>query len=137
MDGWSGPTLAYFIGITCHFVSNEWTLESLCLGSVPAEGSKTANYISYIIPKRYGVFIDDETLIVSLVTDRGSNYLKGGKLILDVEDNTTCLDHGIQGVVQRALQKTPHCDETLSSCREITKIVQNTPEWRALVDALI
>ena len=80
-DMWTSLANDAYISLTTHYISKEWKMESVCLGTIPVSewhtGDNIALWIEQILEKS-GISTEK---IVSFVHDNGSNFVRAGKIL--------------------------------------------------------
>jgi hypothetical protein len=132
-DGWSGPCLDSFVGLTIHYIK-DWKLHSGCLGLVYVIGSKTSTYISRVINQVISDSLPKGCIVGSIVTDGGANFKKAQKIVLEEENSLICISHGTQTCIKSALKNTGNALTEVDKTRDIIKTVKNTSNLRAIVN---
>jgi hypothetical protein len=106
IDGWSGVHIEYFIGLTLHWIDSNWRMQKCFMGILHLPGSKTSQYLSYMVKIIYSKFLTEKAIIGSIISDQGANYKKCTKILLGDDDAKSCAAHDIQNVVLKGLTKT-------------------------------
>ena len=78
-DRWTSLANDAYISLTTHFISGEWNMESVCLGTMPVSERHTGDNISSWIEEILGNFGISTQKVVSFVHDDGSNFVRAGK----------------------------------------------------------
>ena len=80
-DMWTNLANDAYISLTTHYISKEWKMESVCLGTIPVSerhtGDNIALWIEEILEK-WGISTEK---VVSFVHDNGSNFVRAGKIL--------------------------------------------------------
>ena len=130
-DIWSSIKNEAFIGVTIHYITNEWELKHFTLEVLRITGSHTGNAIYEILCK----LLDDFGLkkkIISVTTDNGSNMVLVYRL-LENDFNTQvpeldfihsrCICHILNLAVNAGLKKE---ESLLKKLRKLIKCVRKT-----------
>lgn len=92
-------------GVTAHFISDKWTLESVVLALTPAPGSHTAEYVKDLVTRSLSRWNLTEKAF-SLTTDGVANMLSAVdqlKRAEVVDESVRCVAHTIHLAVTAAL----------------------------------
>jgi hypothetical protein len=82
-DIWSSSyNSTSFLGITMHYINDDWEIKKCLLDFIPIEGSHTGILISTKLIEIFSEF-DISDRIISLTTDNGSNMLACGRELAD------------------------------------------------------
>ncbi|XP_061578646.1 zinc finger BED domain-containing protein 4-like isoform X2 [Cololabis saira] len=117
-DAWTSISTEAYLGITCHFISDDWELTSLCLTTMPLEERHTGSNIAAWIEEAMARFEISESNIVALVHDNGSNIVLAANILQEKHGwmSIRCAGHTLQLVINRAL-KHPQIIKTLGAAR--------------------
>jgi hypothetical protein len=95
-DIWSSSyNSTSFLGITMHYINDDWEIKKCLLDFIPIEGSHTGILISTKLIEIFSEF-DISDRIISLTTDNGSNMLACGRELanqLEVEFSNLTFSH--------------------------------------------
>jgi hypothetical protein len=81
LDKWTSIMITQYLGITVHFISDDWTIEKICLQCLPTNSEKsTAEDIFRDVHEAIKDFIDIEQL-TAIVTDTEATMNKFGRLV--------------------------------------------------------
>ena len=78
LDGWSSPYGSAFLGVTVHYLDENWQLQDLTVGFEHLTGKHTgqALMLTFVrVVERFQL----ERKIISITTDSGSNIRRIGK----------------------------------------------------------
>jgi hypothetical protein len=130
-DIWSSIKNEAFIGVTLHYVTDEWKLKHFTLEVLRMTGSHTGNAIYDILDKLLEDFHLKEK-IISVTTDNGSNMVLACQLLksdFDIQVPTLdfihsrCICHILNLAVNAGLKK----EETLlKKLRKLVKCIRRT-----------
>ncbi|EXX65125.1 hypothetical protein RirG_136280 [Rhizophagus irregularis DAOM 197198w] len=130
-DIWSSIKNEAFIGVTIHFITNEWKLKHFTLEVLRITGSHTGNAIYEILNKLL-VDFDLKQKIISITTDNGSNMVVACRLLKNDFDIQTpaldfihsrCICHILNLAVNAGLK---HVENLIKKLRKIVKRVRRT-----------
>lgn len=104
IDGWSDIGQRHYLGVTAHFVANDWTLQSLQLGCIPAFGvEQTAEKIVDILRHRLDSALPEDILIACVTSDNAGNMINAVNLFSGEDGAFRCIAHTTQLVVKEFL----------------------------------
>jgi hypothetical protein len=89
LDCWTSPNSKAFMGITAHYIDNNWTLQSLLLDFVPLHGVQSGEDLCEVLVAKCKEF-DILDKLLGITTDNAANLAK----LLSCFENT-CLSHNI------------------------------------------
>jgi hypothetical protein len=130
-DIWSSIKNEAFIGVTIHYINNEWELKHFTLEVARITGSHTGNAI-YEFLNELLIELHLKDKIISVTTDNGSNMVLACKLLKDSIDllSTTpyfiharCICHILNLSVISGLRKE---EFLIKKLRKIMKYVKRT-----------
>jgi hypothetical protein len=127
-----------FLGITMHYINNNWEVKKCLLDIIPIEGSHTA---TLILTKLTDVLQDFNisNKIISLTTDNGSNMLACGRELANELEagfsnftftHNRCAAHVINLAVKAGMK---HLDSSITKLRKFVIKIKNS---QLLVDDL-
>ena len=115
-DLWTSSSTMGYITLTCHYISADWTMESLVLKTAHVPGSHTSTYLTTELKK-----ITDEWNVTSKVhcaiTDGASNIK--GAIKLNHWNNLVCIAHSLNLVVTCALNDDPEAKEVIEKVKHM------------------
>jgi len=82
-----------YTSLTTHYISNEWKIESVYLGTIPASEQHTGDKISQWIEEILEKFGISTQKMVSFVHDNGSNFVHAGTILAE-KFSKSCAGHG-------------------------------------------
>ncbi|XP_074535564.1 E3 SUMO-protein ligase ZBED1-like [Halichoeres trimaculatus] len=117
-DAWTSVATEAYLGITCHFINDEWELTSLCLTTMPLEERHTGPNIASWIEEALARFEIPANKIVGIVHDNGSNIVLAANILNKKYGwmSVRCAGHTLQLVVNHALKQT-QITKTLGAAR--------------------
>src|SRR6266542_3881664 len=125
-DIWSSLKFEGFLGITIHFIDENWVLKHFTLDIFRFKGSHTGQAIAdeiYKILIEFGL----ETKIIAITTDNGSNMVLGTRLLkstlTDSFIHCRCVAHIFNLVVGAGLKIVK---EHIKKLRKLIKIIQKS-----------
>ncbi|KAK1900659.1 Zinc finger BED domain containing protein 1 [Dissostichus eleginoides] len=117
-DAWTSVATEAYLGITCHFISDDWELNSFCLTTMPLEERHTGTNIAAWIEQAVERFEIPLSKVVAVVHDNGSNVVLAANILQEKHGwvSVRCTGHTLQLVINRAL-KHPQISKALGAAR--------------------
>uniref|UniRef100_A0A671UN90 HAT C-terminal dimerisation domain-containing protein n=2 Tax=Sparus aurata TaxID=8175 RepID=A0A671UN90_SPAAU len=117
-DAWTSVATEAYLGITCHFISDDWELTSFCLTTMPLEERHTGVNIAAWIEHAIARFQVPASNIVAVVHDNGSNVVLAANILKEKRgwNSVCCAGHTLQLVISHAL-KHPQITKALGAAR--------------------
>lgn len=78
-DAWSSRAQSY-LGVTVHFINNDFIRESYALGFKQLDGKQTYKVLATALDSIFGEYCIRKSQITNIVTDGGSNFCKMFKI---------------------------------------------------------
>jgi hypothetical protein len=79
-DGWSSPYGVDFLGVTAHWIDDNWVQREMVIGFEPLNGSHTAeNMLEALLSVLYRFHLGEKLLAIT--TDKASNMLRMVRLL--------------------------------------------------------
>ncbi|XP_034147378.1 zinc finger BED domain-containing protein 4-like [Esox lucius] len=150
-DIWTSLATETYLGVTCHFRTEDWNMKSLTLATMPLEerhtGVNIATWLEEVVTK-FNISLDS---IKAVVHDNGSNVVAALKLLAEKHNwvSVRCTGHTLQLVVNHSLKETS-ISKALGAARTLvehfrrselanTKLKEkqqqmNTPEHKLIQD---
>ena len=97
-DGWESKGGDDYLGITRHFIDQEWQLRRLTLACCPFEQRHTGNNIQAVLEEEVTKIKLGPYVAKTIVTDEASNMKKGRRL--DGIWNLNCANHKLQNSIK-------------------------------------
>jgi len=107
-DIWTNVSTEAYLGITCHYIGNDWKMTSICLTTMPLEGRHTSTNIAEWLEEVAVKFEIPFEKICAIVHDNGANVVAAAKLLQEKHGWTSvrCTGHTLQLVINAALKNT-------------------------------
>jgi len=128
-DIWSSLNNEAFIGVTIHYITNEWKLKHFTLEITQITGSHTGAAICEFISNLLEEFNLKEK-ILSITTDNGSNMVAACRLLKNDLESTApnfvhcrCVCHILNLAVSAGIKKE---EDLIKRLRKIVKLVRRT-----------
>ena len=125
-DIWSSLKFEGFLGITIHFIDENWVLKHFTLDIFRFKGSHTGQAIAdeiYKILVEFGL----ETKTIAIITDNGSNMVLGARLLKSTLTNSfihcRCVAHVLNLMVGAELKIVK---EQIKKLRKLIKIIRKS-----------
>lgn len=121
-DAWTSIATEAYLGITCHFINNDWELISYCLTTMPLEERHTAENIASWIETAIEKFGIPASKIQAVVHDNAANVVAALKLLEERHgiSSIRCAGHTLQLVVNHAL-KNPQITKVIGAARSLVE----------------
>jgi len=121
-DLWTSIANDAYISLTTHYISNEWTMKSVCLGTMPVSEQHTGDNISQwieVIPEKFGISTQK---VVSFVHDNGSNFVHTGKILAEKFEwsSESCAGHDLQMCI-KAGSEINEIQQVVSAARRLVE----------------
>ncbi|XP_065816547.1 E3 SUMO-protein ligase ZBED1-like [Labrus bergylta] len=117
-DAWTSVATEAYLGITCHFINDEWELTSFYLTTMLLEERHTGPNIAKWIEEALARFEIPASKVVAIVHDNGSNIVLAANILLEKHGwmSICCAGHTLQLVINHALKQT-QITKTLGAAR--------------------
>ncbi|CAI5686607.1 unnamed protein product [Oreochromis niloticus] len=117
-DAWTSLVTESYLGVTCHFINDNWDLLSFNLATLPVEECHTAeNFASWVekVAEKFHISLHN---VLAIVHDNASNIVAALHILKEKFGVVSyrCAGHTLQLVVNHAL-KDPKIDKALSAAR--------------------
>ncbi|XP_059208582.1 E3 SUMO-protein ligase ZBED1-like [Centropristis striata] len=113
-DIWTSVATEAYLGVTCHFLGNDWEMKSLTLTTMPLEERHTAVNIAEWLEEATTKFEIPFDKVKAVVHDNGSNIVAAATILKEKHGwaSVRCAGHTLNLVVQNTLKN----NKTVSSC---------------------
>ncbi|XP_035500943.2 zinc finger BED domain-containing protein 4-like [Scophthalmus maximus] len=123
-DAWTSVATEAYLGVTCHFMNENWELSSFSLTTMPLEERHTAGNIASwveLVAEKLDISLQDNVLAIG--HDSAANVVAALRILQDKHEVAShhCAGHTLQLVVNHALEKNPMIDKTLGAARCLVK----------------
>uniref|UniRef100_A0A8C1N977 HAT C-terminal dimerisation domain-containing protein n=1 Tax=Cyprinus carpio TaxID=7962 RepID=A0A8C1N977_CYPCA len=107
-DIWTSVATEAYLGITCHYIGNDWKMTSVCLTTMPLEDRHTSTNIAEWLEEVAVKFEIPSEKICAIVHDNGANIVAAAKLLEEKHgwSSIRCTGHTLQLVINAALKNT-------------------------------
>ncbi|XP_053324528.1 E3 SUMO-protein ligase ZBED1-like [Spea bombifrons] len=105
-DIWTSVATEAYLGITCHYIGDDWKLSSLCLTTMPLEDRHTAANIAEWIEEVAAKFEIPDKKIIAIVHDGSANIVAAVNILEDKHGwaSICCTGHTLQLVINASLK---------------------------------
>uniref|UniRef100_G3PNR9 HAT C-terminal dimerisation domain-containing protein n=1 Tax=Gasterosteus aculeatus TaxID=69293 RepID=G3PNR9_GASAC len=121
-DAWTSVATEAYLGITCHFISDDWDFTSFCLTTMPLEERHTGPNIAAWVEQAVEKFEIPTSKIMAVVHDNGSNVVLAANILQEKNGwvSVRCTGHTLQLVINHAL-KNPQISKALGASRSLVE----------------
>ncbi|XP_042343871.1 E3 SUMO-protein ligase ZBED1-like [Plectropomus leopardus] len=118
-DIWTSVATEAYLGVTCHFLGEDWGMESHSLTTMPLEERHTAANIVEWIEDVIAKFDIPPEKIKAVVHDNGANVVAAAKILAEKHGwaSVRCAGHTLNLVVQGALKKNQAISKCVAAAR--------------------
>ncbi|KAL4008530.1 hypothetical protein ACER0C_002382 [Sarotherodon galilaeus] len=126
-DAWTSLVTESYLGVTCHFIVDNWDLLSFNLATLPVEERHTAENLASWVEKVAEKFHISLHNVLAIVHDNASNIVAALHILKEKFGVVSyrCAGHTLQLVVNHAL-KDPKIDKALSAARGLVKHIRKS-----------
>uniref|UniRef100_A0A669DR08 Uncharacterized protein n=1 Tax=Oreochromis niloticus TaxID=8128 RepID=A0A669DR08_ORENI len=126
-DAWTSLVTESYLGVTCHFINDNWDLLSFNSATLPVEERHTAeNLASWVekVAERFHISLHN---VLAIVHDNAGNIVAALHILKEKFGVVSyrCAGHTLQLVVNHAL-KDPKIDKALSAARGLVKHIRKS-----------
>lgn len=117
-DAWTSIATEAYLGVTCHFINEDWELTSYNLTTMPLEDRHTAENIATWVEKaaeKFEISMDNVTVVVH---DNAANVVAALRILEEKHgiSSVRCAGRTLQLVVNHAL-RDPQISKTLRAAK--------------------
>lgn len=127
-DGWKGRRMESYLGITAHWIDENFSLCSCVLGVVAISGHHTGKRISVMIRNVIDEYVSKDVQVSCIVSDNGADMLKAGDILSDYFEDFlchSCFAHTLQLAINDVVGKGHYVKE-INLVREIICIIRKS-----------
>ena len=117
-DTWTSINTDSFIAVTCHFINENFELETYVIETAKFAGSHTACAIANRLDEIFLTW-DIQHKVAAVVTDNAANMTAAVKQLFLPTDNIFCFAHTLNLVVKHALDNVTEISVLREKCRRI------------------
>nr|XP_055065281.1 E3 SUMO-protein ligase ZBED1-like [Misgurnus anguillicaudatus] len=112
-DIWTSVATEAYLGVTCHFLGEDWEMKSLSLTTMPLEERHTAANIADWLEETTAKFEIQLVKVKAVVHDNGANVVAAARILRKRHGwaSVRCAGHTLNLVVQSTLK-----NKTIASC---------------------
>ena len=123
-DAWTSIATEAYLGVTCHFITEDWKMSSYSLTTMPLEERHTAENIAHWIEEaavKFGFSLQDDVL--AIVHDNAANVVAALRILKERHGVAShrCAGHTLQLVVNSALKKDSQITKALGASRSLVE----------------
>lgn len=113
-DIWTSVATEAYLGVTCHFLGDDWEIKSFSLTTMPLEDRHTATNIADWLEESATKFQIPLQKVKAVVHDNGANVVAAARILKERHGwaSIRCAGHTLNLVVQNSLKN----NKTISSC---------------------
>ena len=131
MDLWSSRTCEPYLGITCHFIDNDWSMRSRVLETVFTPDDHTAQNLEESLKTCLSEWDLPIEKLAGITTDNGSNIIK---MCNDMElPRISCFGHNLHLAINHGMKDDPRVDRMVGLCRNIVSSFSKSWNRRKLL----
>lgn len=121
-DVWTSRATEAYLGVSCHFLSENWKMKTLNLATMPLEERHTSANIMTWVEEVLTKFDILPTKIKAVVHDSGSNMVAAVRLLEEKHGwaSIRCAGHTLQLIVNTALKETT-ISRALGAARQLVE----------------
>ncbi len=80
-DVWTSVATEAYLGITCHYITDDWDMQSFCLTTMPLQDRHTASNIAEWLEQVVARFEIPPSNIIAIVHDNGANIVAAANIL--------------------------------------------------------
>ncbi|KAL7854971.1 hypothetical protein SRHO_G00033500 [Serrasalmus rhombeus] len=117
-DIWTSVANEAYLGITCHYITDDWDMQSICLTTMPLQDRHTASNIAEWLEEVVARFEIPASKIIAIVHDNGANVVAAANILVEKHgwSSVRCTGHTLQLVINAAL-KHPSIEKAIGATR--------------------
>uniref|UniRef100_G3PNR8 Uncharacterized protein n=1 Tax=Gasterosteus aculeatus TaxID=69293 RepID=G3PNR8_GASAC len=116
-DVWKSVATEAYLGVTCHYITDDWNMQSICLTTMPLQDRHTASNIAEWLEQVVARFEIPPRKIIAIVHDNGANIVAAANIL---EEKHGCTGHTLQLVINAAL-KYPGIEKAVGAARRLVE----------------
>ncbi|XP_065895790.1 zinc finger BED domain-containing protein 4-like [Dysidea avara] len=116
-DMWTSEANDAYLGLTCHFLTADFELVSLCLAVEPFTGRHTGVNIASCLKQILRDFTIDQAAVSAVITDNASNMDLASRL--GEWNSRHCFGHTLQLAIDDGIKMSPGIREMIKSTKAI------------------
>ncbi|KAM4557393.1 E3 SUMO-protein ligase ZBED1-like [Fundulus diaphanus] len=117
-DVWTSVATEAYLGVTCHYITDDWDMQSISLTTMPLQGRHTASNIAEWLEQVVDRFEIPPSKIIAIVHDNGANIVAAANILEEKHgwSSVRCTGHTLQLVINAAL-KNPSIEKAVGAAR--------------------
>lgn len=117
-DVWTSVATEAYFGFTCHYITDDWDMQSICLTTMPLQDRHTASNIAEWLEQVVARYEISPSKIIAIVHDNGANIVAAVNLLEEKHgwSSVLCTGHTLQLVINAAL-KSPGIEKAVGAAR--------------------
>ncbi|XP_040297398.1 E3 SUMO-protein ligase ZBED1-like [Bufo bufo] len=121
-DIWTRVATEAYLGITCHYIGDDWKMNSICLTTKPLEERHTAAHIAGWLEEVLERFQIPPKKIIALVHDNAANMVAAENILEEKHgwSSIRCTGHTLQLFINGAM-KNAGIDRAVSAARGLVE----------------
>lgn len=80
-DVWTSVATEAYLGVTCHYITDDWNMQSICLTTMPLQDRHTASNIAEWLEQVVARFEIPPRKIIAIVHDNGANIVAAANIL--------------------------------------------------------
>ncbi|XP_053268172.1 tRNA (cytosine(38)-C(5))-methyltransferase isoform X1 [Pleuronectes platessa] len=117
-DVWTSVAIEAYLGVTCHYITDDWEMKSICLTTMPLQDRHTGSNIAEWLEEVVARFEIPPSNIIAVVHDNGANVVAAARILEEKNgwSSVRCTGHTLQLVINAAL-KHPSIEKAVGAAR--------------------
>jgi hypothetical protein len=117
-DVWTSVAIEAYLGVTCHYITDDWDMKSICLTTMPLQDRHTGSNIAEWLEEVVARFEIPPSNIIAIVHDNGANVVAAARILEEKNgwSSVRCTGHTLQLVINAAL-KHPSIEKAVGAAR--------------------
>uniref|UniRef100_A0A3Q3FQ82 Zinc finger BED domain-containing protein 1-like n=1 Tax=Kryptolebias marmoratus TaxID=37003 RepID=A0A3Q3FQ82_KRYMA len=118
-DIWTSVATEAYLGVTCHFLGEDWKMKSHTLTTMPLEERHTAANIAEWLEEVIAKFDVPPEKVKAVIHDNGANIVAAVKILAEKHKwaSVRCAGHTLNLVVQNALKSNQSISKCMAAAR--------------------
>uniref|UniRef100_A0A087X520 BED-type domain-containing protein n=1 Tax=Poecilia formosa TaxID=48698 RepID=A0A087X520_POEFO len=118
-DIWTSVATKAYLGVTCHFLGEDWKMKSHTLTTMPLEERHTAANIAEWLEEVIAKFDVPPEKVKAVIHDNGANIVAEVKILAEKHKwaSVRCAGHTLNLVVQNALKSNQSISKCVAAAR--------------------
>ncbi|CAJ1057872.1 PREDICTED: zinc finger BED domain-containing protein 1-like, partial [Xyrichtys novacula] len=122
-DAWTSVATKAYLGITCHYIGDNWEMESVCLTTLPLQDRHTASNIADWLEEVVAKYEIPVTRVAAIVHDNGANIVGAARLLEEKHGwmSVRRTGHTLQLAVNTAIKAHQSTERALGAARSLVE----------------